>query len=63
MLTVNLLPLVCGVYLCWYSARVSVCNYESEKVVASLPSKDKQIYWGAIPIFFMGIYLISTAFV
>jgi len=63
MLTVNLLPFVCGAYVCWYSLRVGMFNYESQYEVANMPSKDKQIYWGAIPLFCIGLYLITTAFV
>jgi len=56
------LTVLIGLYLMWFGLRTSIFNYDSEAAVRAGSSKDKQIYWGALPIFCLGICLVITSF-
>jgi hypothetical protein len=56
----NILIVLVGIYLIWFALRVSVFNYPSQYELPT--AKDKQIYYGAMPLYAIGMVLIATGF-
>lgn len=55
---ITIITFLTGSWLVYYGGRLSIGRYESQDAV---PREERWIYWGAIPVMVVGVYLITTS--